>query len=103
MSDKQVLAKLKAALNDDDAKAVIEHRKKTIKKPLTVRGAHNLALQFQKIDEHERSEAVNLMIDRCWQGFKAEWYMNQMPAGTSITSATRRLIAMRGANQKRLN
>jgi len=70
-----ILNALMEVLNEDDARAVIDHRKTTIKKPLTVRGAQLLANQFAQVDD--TTAAVDMMIERAWQGFKAEWFMQQ--------------------------
>jgi hypothetical protein len=96
---KQILETLMTVLSEDDAKALIDHRKTTIKKPLTVRAAQNLVRQLAQVDDP--SVAVDMIIDRCWQGFKADWYFRAAPTGR-MTSATRRLAALHN-EQKRLN
>ena len=82
---KKVLDELRTILNEDDTEAVIEHRNVTIKKPLTVRAARNLVKEFAKIED--KTAAVDLMIDKCWRGFKADWYFNEV--GSSARRAGR--------------
>jgi len=71
MSKQEVIAELETVLDPDHAQWVWEHRKTTIKKPLTVRAAQLLCRQFSKW--HDPNEAADMMIERCWQGFKADW------------------------------
>jgi hypothetical protein len=76
---KQILETLMEVLSEEDAKDVMVHRETTIKAPLTERGAKNLVRQFALVDD--TSAAVDLMIDKCWRGFKAEWFFNEMSSG----------------------
>ena len=73
---KQILESLMEVLSEEDALAVIEHRKVTVKSPLTIRAANNLVRQFQLVED--TTAAVDLMIDKCWRGFKAEWFFNEI-------------------------
>ena len=91
----------------DDAKAVVDHRRITIKKPLTCRAASNLTKQFKLVAEAygdaEVTEAVDMMIDKAWQGFKAQWYFNARTAPQGrVTSSTARLMSI-GNDARRLN
>jgi len=66
-----ILDALLAVLDEDHAHAVIEHRRVTIKKPLTVYGARRLASKLAAWGD--ANEAADIMIDRLWQGFEVEW------------------------------
>lgn len=52
---------------------MIEHRQK-LKKPLTARAAELLVSELNKCTSPDG--AVDMMIERGWQGIKAEWYFN---------------------------
>lgn len=74
-----ILAALMTVLDEEHAAAVVEHRRVTIKKPLTVFAAKLLAKEFAKCaDPHA---AVEEMILGGWRGFKAEWVK---PAGQHV-------------------
>lgn len=82
-------------LNAEDAMAVIDHRKITIKKPLTLRGAKNLARQFALVDDP--TAAVDMMIDKAWRGFNAEWYFNSTGGvPTRMLGQTAQMLEMAG-------
>jgi hypothetical protein len=66
-----ILHELLRVLDEDRALAVIDHRKVTIKKPLTVHAAKLLAKRLAEWGD--ANEAADLMIERCWQGFDASW------------------------------
>lgn len=68
MTPKEVLL---TVLSDTDANDVIEHRRVTIKKPLTTRSAQILVKEFQRWGDP--AGAVEIMIAKCWQGFNADW------------------------------
>ena len=62
---------LLAVLDEEHADAVIEFRKVTKKAPLT---AHAAKLLARRLSEYgDANEAADIMIERCWQGFRAEW------------------------------
>lgn len=66
---------LMTVLDEDHALAVIEHRRVTIKKPLTVFAAKLLAKRFAAwIDPNQAAE---IMIEKVWQGFDASWMQNR--------------------------
>ena len=95
---KKIMSILMQVLNEDDAKAVIQHRNTTIKKPLTDRAASNMVKQFQKVQDP--SSAVDMMIDKCWRGFNADWYHNSVPPGPRMAQGTRILM---NQEQRKLN
>ena len=73
----QILDALMTVLDRDHAEGVIEHRKRTIKKPFTVFAAKLLAKEFAKCPD--ANAAAEEMILRGWQGFKAEWMAKVQP------------------------
>lgn len=79
---------LMTVLSSDDANDVIEHRRVTIKKPLTERAAKMMVREMQKWGNP--AEAVELMIKRCWRGFEADWAASALnrPAQGQIRPAT---------------
>ncbi|MDM8346252.1 hypothetical protein P8H26_12710 [Pseudochrobactrum sp. sp1633] len=72
-----VQSELMKVLDQDHAKAVIEHRK-ALKRPLTPHAAKLLADQFAKCPDP--NTAADAMIENCWQGFKPEWLQNRQHA-----------------------
>lgn len=68
MTPREVLL---TVLSERDADDVIEHRRVTIKKPLTRRAAEILVREFVRFGDPAR--AVEIMHEKAWQGFKAEW------------------------------
>ena len=66
---------LEAVLRPEDAADVLEHRQR-LRKPLTVRAAKALAREFGKLPAEQRADAVEVMLLKGWQGFRAEWFEN---------------------------
>lgn len=66
-------SELSEALGNDLAAEVVDHRKR-MGRPLTPGAAKRLAKQF--LATGAPREAAQMMIDRAWQGFKAEWFEN---------------------------
>jgi len=64
---------LETVLSKARADDLIEHRQK-LKKPLTARAAELLVSELNKCTSPDG--AVDMMIERGWQGIKAEWYFN---------------------------
>lgn len=62
---------LMSVLDEEHADAVIEHRRITIKKPLTAYAAGRLAKKLAAWGD--ANEAADIMIDRLWQGFEVDW------------------------------
>lgn len=87
MTPREVLL---TALSEQDADDVIEHRRITIRKPLTTRAAKELVKEFIKFGNP--ALAVETMIKRTWRGFEAEWMRNQ-PRSANRLDAAQNLIA----------
>lgn len=64
---------LESILSKQSAKDIIEHRQK-LKKPLGRRAAELLVIQLSRC--RDPNAAADMMIERGWQGFKAEWFNN---------------------------
>lgn len=80
MSQQSILDALMPTLDEEHALAVIEHRRVTIKKPLTVFAARLLAKRFAAWGDP--NEAAEIMIEKCWQGFSPEWVRDRRPTST---------------------
>ncbi|WP_164548806.1 hypothetical protein [Mesorhizobium sp. M7D.F.Ca.US.005.01.1.1] len=66
-----ILDALLTVLDEERALAVIEHRRITIRKPLTLYAAKLLAKRFAEWGDG--NEAADMMIERTWQGFDSSW------------------------------
>lgn len=71
MSQQAILDALMASLDEDHALAVLEHRRVTVKKPLTTFAAKLLARRFSEWGD--ANAAAEIMIEKCWQGFDPTW------------------------------
>ena len=60
-----------AVLDEEHADAVLEHRRITIRKPLTAYAAKLLTKRF--LEWGDANEAAEIMIERAWQGFNKNW------------------------------
>jgi len=69
---------LSPLLGIEVAAAVIEHRQR-LRKPMTTRAAELMLREFGKCSDPVAG--AELMIERGWQGFKAEWFDNQTANG----------------------
>jgi hypothetical protein len=65
---------LECGLSPDIADAVLAHRR-ALRRPLTVRAAQLLAKGF--LATADPNAAADMMIERGWQGFRAEWFDNE--------------------------
>lgn len=73
--EKSAIEHLGDVLSLEASKAVVEHRR-NMRKPLTAYAAKLLAARFAKASQQFNSppdDFANLMIERGWQGFDAEW------------------------------
>lgn len=73
----EILQNLMTVLDEDHAKAVVEHRAVTIRKKLTPFAAKLLAKRLSEWGD--ANEAAEIMIERCWQGFQASWVRDRTP------------------------
>jgi len=71
MSQRDILDALMTTLDEEHALAVMEHRRVTIKKPLTTFAAKLLAKRFAEWGNP--NEAAEIMVEKCWQGFDRAW------------------------------
>lgn len=62
---------LLSVLDEEHADAVMEHRRVTIRKPLTSYAAKLLTKRF--LEWGDPNQAAEIMIERAWQGFNPEW------------------------------
>lgn len=67
----EVLEVLMTVLDETRARAVIDHRKFTVRKPLRPYAAQLLVKRF--VEWGDPNEAADIMIERAWQGFNADW------------------------------
>ena len=92
-----ILDALLTVLDEEHALGVIEHRRVTIKKPLTAYGASRLAKKLAEWGD--ANEAADIMIDRCWQGFECEWVRDRRrPVKTRRNHIDAALDLMRDEN-----
>lgn len=68
MTPREVLL---TVLSEQDADDVIEHRRITIRKPLTTRAAQIMVREMVRFGNP--AQAVEIMIAKAWQGFNADW------------------------------
>ena len=64
---------LSPLLGSELAAGVVEHRQR-LRKPMTVKAAELMLRQFEKCTEP--IAGAEMMIERGWQGFKADWFRN---------------------------
>lgn len=90
-------SELVTVLDDERARAVVDHRQK-IRKPLTAHAARLLAAKFAEATDP--NAAADLMIERGWQGFDPAWVATrgrtEAPRQMSLAEhAVRKLARMR--------
>ncbi|MBY3130785.1 hypothetical protein [Rhizobium laguerreae] len=85
----EIMEILRPVLGEELAAAIIEHRKRTLKKPLTVYAARMQAREY--LMTGDPVGAAEMQIFRGWQAIKCDWYLKEKAreAG-SINSSTRR-------------
>ena len=98
---KEIMDILSPLLGEELASAIIDHRKRTVKKPLTAYAAQLQAKEYIKTGDP--IAAAEMQILRGWQAIKSEWYFNELEKqnrqqrGTSarrtVTDAARDLEA----------
>lgn len=77
----EVIDELCAVLDMEHAEAVMEHRRVTIKKPLTKMAAKLLAKRFAEWPDP--NEAAEIMIEKAWQGFERAWVKDRRPTAAA--------------------
>jgi hypothetical protein len=73
---KELMEILSPVLGDELAEAVIEHRKRTVKKPLTAYAAKLQVKEYLKTGDPQA--AAEMQILRGWQAIRADWYFNEI-------------------------
>jgi hypothetical protein len=74
--EKEALNVLQPVLGDELAKAIVEFRRHTKKAPLTGYAAKLLMKEYQITGNPVA--AAEMQISMNWQGFKANWYFNEL-------------------------
>ena len=67
---------LSPILGDELAAAIIEYRKRTIKKPLTAYAAKLQAKEYIKTGNPQAAAEMQML--RTWQAIRADWYFNEV-------------------------
>lgn len=73
---KEIMDILAPVLGEELAAAIIDHRKRTVKKPLTAYAAKLQAQEYVK--SGDPVAAAEMQILRGWQAIKADWYLNEI-------------------------
>ena len=73
---KEIIEILSPALGTELAEAIVEHRNKTVKKPLTAYAAKLQVKEYLKTGDPVG--AAEMQILRGWQAIKADWYFNEI-------------------------
>lgn len=91
----EILANLMTILDEEHARAIIEYRRVTIKKPLTAYGAKLLAGKLAAWGDP--NEAADIMMERLWRGFEVEWMRKpSRPTKPSAVDAMNSIFQERG-------
>lgn len=80
MTPREILG---TVLDDEHAEGVVEHRRVTVKKPLTALAAKILAKEFAKCPDP--NAAAEEMILRVWMGFRASWLKPEKPQRQTLS------------------
>jgi len=73
---KEIMDILSPVLGEELAAAIIDHRKRTVKKPLTVYAAKLQVREYEKTGDPV--SAAEMQILRGWQAIKCDWYLNEI-------------------------
>jgi len=88
----ELLDILSPVLGDELAEAIIEHRRCTVKKPLTAYAAKLQVKEYLKTGDPKA--AAEMQILRSWQAIRADWYFREIAKESRpINSTGRRTIA----------
>ena len=85
-----IIDALLTVLDQEHAEAVVEHRRVTIKKPLTEYAAKLLAKRLA--EWADPNEAADIMIERAWQGFNPSWVKDRPQRSTNYADAARNIV-----------
>ncbi|AHG44423.1 hypothetical protein RLEG12_14835 [Rhizobium leguminosarum bv. trifolii CB782] len=86
---KDIMDILSPVLGEELAAAVIEHRKRTLKRPLTAYAAKIQAREY--LLTGDPAGAAEMQIFRGWQAIKCDWYLKEKAReAQSINSSPRR-------------
>ncbi|ARO22980.1 hypothetical protein CO659_21265 [Rhizobium sp. S9] len=87
---KDIMEILSPVLGQELAAAIIEHRSRTLKKPLTAYAARIQLKEYLKTGNPV--DAAEMQILRGWRAIKSDWYFNEKAreAGSSDASVGRR-------------
>jgi hypothetical protein len=94
-----ILDALMTVLDAEHAQAVVEHRRVTIKKPLTEYAAKLLAKKFASWGD--ANEAADIMIERAWQGFDSSWIRDRRRPNSILQAGMNLIGEMNGAASNR--
>lgn len=88
--DKDIMEILSPVLGQELAAAIIEHRSRTLKKPLTAYAAKIQVKEYLKTGNPV--DAAEMQILRGWRAIKSDWYFNEKAreAGSSDANTGRR-------------
>ncbi|MDC9832594.1 hypothetical protein [Rhizobium binxianense] len=87
--DKDIMEILSPVLGEELAAAIIEYRKRTLKRPLTAYAARIQAREY--LLTGDPAGAAEMQIFRGWQAIKSDWYLKEKAReAQSINSSTRR-------------
>ncbi|MBB2688345.1 hypothetical protein N2597_03335 [Rhizobium sophoriradicis] len=90
--DKDIMEILSPVLGQELAAAIIEHRSRTLKKPLTAYAAKIQVKEYLKTGNPV--EAAEMQILRGWRAIKSDWYFNEKAreAGSGDANRGRRTL-----------
>ncbi|ANL33184.1 hypothetical protein AMC79_CH01082 [Rhizobium phaseoli] len=90
--DKDIMEILSPVLGQELAAAIIEHRSRTLKKPLTAYAAKIQVKEYLKTGNPV--DAAEMQILRGWRAIKSDWYFNEKAreAGSGNANTGRRTL-----------
>lgn len=90
--DKDIMEILSPVLGPELAAAIIEHRSRTLKKPLTAYAARIQVKEYLKTGNPV--DAAEMQILRGWRAIKSDWYFNEKAreAGSADANTGRRTL-----------
>lgn len=88
---------LSPVLGDELAEAIIEHRRVTVKKPLTAFAAKLQVKEYLKTGDPQA--AAEMQILRGWQAIKSDWYFNELQKQQRQASGSARRTVVDAARE----